>query len=881
MPSKIIGRVLRRGLFPVALSVASPLRAQVPCPASAGRAVEAGWRAYRADAIRRAENLFAQADRSCSGNLDAKVGLGYTALRLGRLGRSDSLFRLVTSRDTANADAWEGLALVAHRQGREAEAVAALRRVVSLNPANATASGLLERLIPEVRPPRPPVFIPDTLVAQARTRGEHFEVPGTDGWQPFYIKGVNFGVALPGRFPAEFPTDSGLYGAWLDTLAGMHGNTVRLYTILPPEFYRALRGHNVLHPDAPLWLMQGAWAELPPHNDFDDSVWLASFHQELERVAGVIHGAVDLAPRRGHAAGSYDADVSRWTLGYILGREWEPYAVKAFDSTRAGELTAYQGQFLQADGPPMDIWLARQCDYLLTYEASHYHTIRPIAYTNWPTLDPLTHPTEATVEEEERWRKQVGRSLGATTNEFENDVVALDANLVHPTAANPAGWFASYHVYPYYPDFMLYDPGYKKARSPEGPSNYFGYLEDLHRHHQGLPLVIAEYGVPSSRGMAHTQPQGWTHGGHDEQSMAEIDARLTREIRQSGAAGGILFALMDEWFKKNWMVVDLELPADRNRLWLNAEDAEQHYGILGMYAGSADSVPVLGGDPTAWTRGTPLEASTGSLPPFSPRSLYLQSDESAVYLAVVLSGAEGRAFPWDSTHLLLAIDTYQPEHGQHLLPDSLALSNLGFEFLARFDGPEDARLDVLPDYNPYAGPPGPTGDDMGRFYHRPVTIHDRWDGRFDSMYVTMDRARFGRDGTFFPSQGYNRGRLRQGTAEASSLSDWYYDRGAGLLELRLPWMLLNVSDPSSATILYEQAIQPEFGTVRATGFHFGVLAYRPGSRPTASGALPRLRAGRWRVPDFPAWLWKTWQIPHYHEGAKPVIGAMRAVWGEW
>ena len=53
-----------------------------------------------------------------------------------------------------------------------------------------------------------------------------------------------------------------------------------------------------------------------------------------------------------------------------------------------------------------------------------------------------------------------------------------------------------------------------------------------------MPLVVAEYGVPSSRGIAHLQSQGWHHGGHDETAMAAIDARMTREIRESGAAAG-------------------------------------------------------------------------------------------------------------------------------------------------------------------------------------------------------------------------------------------------------------------------------------------------------------------------------------------------------
>src|SRR2546426_11376199 len=88
--------------------------------------------------------------------------------------------------------------------------------------------------------------------------------------------------------------------------------------------------------------------------------------------------------------------------------------------------------------------------------------------------------------------------------------------------------------------------------------------------------------------------------------MAEIDARLTREVRAAGAAGGVLFAWLDEWFKHTWVTIDLEVPAERRRLWHNMEDAEQHYGLMGEYAGaSADATPEPGGDPAVW-RALPL-----------------------------------------------------------------------------------------------------------------------------------------------------------------------------------------------------------------------------------------------------------------------------------
>ena len=80
-----------------------------------------------------------------------------------------------------------------------------------------------------------------------------------------------------------------------------------------------------------------------------------------------------------------------------------------------------------------------------------------------------------------------------------------------------------------------------------------------------------------------------------------------------------------------------------------------------------------------------------------------------------------------------------------------------------------------------------------------ISVTQRNDGRFDSLFIITNRARFRRDGTFYPASGYNRGRLRFGRSSESTLADWYYEPEAALLELRLPWGLINVTDPSTST----------------------------------------------------------------------------------
>lgn len=885
MPSNL--HLLTRACAAAALLALLPAHAELPpCPPEAEAAVTAGWRAYRADSLSVAHQHFRRAERLCPDNLDARVGLGYVALRQDQVAAADSLFHSVVRRDSLNGDAWDGLTQSSWRRGDRTAALSAGRRAITLHPDNAATRSVLGQIDPDWdrpasgRPPRP-----RTLRIDARTQGDAFQIPDGGGWREFYANGVNMGVALPGKFPSEFPPDSATYAGWFEMLSAMHANTLRLYTILPPSFYRALRGWNRTHPDTPLWLVHGVWTELPPKHDFNDSTWKADFRAEMRRVVDLLHGNAKIPKLPGHAGGRYDADVSRWVLAYIIGREWEPYAVKDFDQ-RNPSPAPYKGRFLETVGvvPAADGWMAEQCDYLLGYEANIYNTIRPIAYTNWPTLDPLTHPTEASGDEEAAWRRKAGRTPVRDPIEYENDAIGLDAMLVRATPQNPAGWFASYHAYPYYPDFLLYDPGYNAARSSEGHSNFFGYLSELKRHHAGIPLLLSEYGVPSSRGMAHLQPQGWHHGGHDEVAMARIDARLTREIRESGAAGGIIFAWIDEWFKKNWIVIDYERPLENTRQWHNAMDAEQHYGILGMYAGHANSTPRLGGMAARW-RALPLLTENATAAAGQPNRIRVGADESYVYVAVEFAGLEDTPFPWQERSLLLALDSYRAGLGQ-LRPGGAIKSEVGFEFAASFRDTTDAELRIVPGYSPYVGGEAiVAGDDYGRFARRPITTVPLRDGRFDSMFVITNRARFARDGRFIPASGYNRGRLRYGTAVQSSLSDWWWDATTGMLQLRLPWGLINVSDPSTRTLLYERSVGDSIGTATSDGMRFGVLLLdhpaSPATIATLIGALPTAEGGRWRRAKFPDWSWPAWTEPQSHARLKPVYDSLREVWGRW
>jgi hypothetical protein len=855
----------RAGLVLAVLLSPSPATAQEPCPPAAARLLDSAWTAYRADSLELARVRFERVTARCPAIADAWVGLGHAALRLDDISGGERAFRSAIAADSNSADAWGGLARARARNGDPGGAAAAARRALRLDQRDAETRALLDRLEPDWdRPALVPKRRGDTLAWSSRVRGTRFEVRSGADWQDFYWRGVNLGVALPGRFPAEFPADSALYRTWLDTLSAMGANLVRVYTILPPAFYRALRAHNAERPSPGLRLVHGVWTELPPDNDFEDAAWEDEFHAEMRRAADVIHGSAELPPRPGHASGRYDADVSEWVVAWIIGREWEPYAVAAFDEAKPR--APFAGRWLAGDSlPAMDRWLAEQCDWLVDYEVGRYNTIRPVAYTNWPTLDPLRHPTESGALEEAEWRRRAGRPVLTARREYENDRIGLDPSLVRATQANPAGWFASYHAYPYYPDFLLFDSTYSTARSSFGPSNYIGYLRALVTHHAELPVVISEYGVPSSRGVAHWQPQGLSHGGHDERAQAELTRRMTDEIREAGTAGGAVFAWMDEWFKHNWVTIDLETPKEHSPRWRNLENAEEHYGLLAADAGAG--APVLGGDPQGWRGLMPVLRGEGAI-----RGLLAGSDEAFVYLAVETSPE----FALGRDRLYLPIDVVRPDLGQHLLPGGIR-SEVGFEFVVVLPDTTGATVLALPEYNPYAGREAlEDGDDRGRFYRRPIRPVNREDARWDSLLVIVNRARYARDGTFFPARLHDRGSLRHGRELDSSLADWYWDRPARLIELRLPWALLNVTDPSTRQVAFEFIREGEVQSVATEGLRFGaVLTTGDGG---GVDALPAPSGNRWRAGDFVPWRWEEWTTPTFRLRLKPAYDALRLLW---
>ncbi len=790
-------------------------------------------------------------------DVDARVGAGFAALRLGRVDLAAQHFEQVLTQAPRYADAAFGLALCRERAGRLGEARVLIHQACALAPGRTDFEEASRRLDPA---PLPPFERPAALQLPFRVDLQGFHrSDGRGGWTPCFIKGINLGAALPGRFPSEFP-DKATYEGWIRDMADLGVNAVRVYTIHPPAFYEALRAHN-LKAASPIHLIHGVWVEPPPGNNFEDRAWFEDWRQEMARVVDLLHGRADLPERPGHAAGTYRADVSPWWIATILGREWEPSDLWAFHQQRPGEAD-WTGRFVAVErGNATERFMARAMDAFLALEHDRYHAQRPMAFTSWPTLDPLHHPTETAHAEEVAVRERLGlRPILGEDRHWDEDAISLDMEKFRSGPEARAGLFASYHAYPYYPDFMNLDRGYARVRDGEGPNSYLGYLRDLVRHHARTPVFIAEFGVPSSRISIHVQPQGFHHGGQNERQQGEQDARLFRSIHASGCAGGLLFALVDEWFKKCWLTQHFELPPERDPLWFNPLDAEEAFGLIGMHPGATGPTIRVDGRDRDWAA-IPIHQEGGGL------RLKLIADEGWLHVGLWWKGALG------SDGFLLGFDTFDAILGNHALPFGIPLrSEAGLEGVLRVDSREAAIwLDQ------------PVDAALHR-HARPYATVDHAGGPWLQPQVESNRERVGRDGTVYPALRADIGQLRKGTQDRSdpgfdSGAEWHLAPTAegGFLEARIPWGLLNVTDPSQRRVIKDVSpLQDAFGTTRTPGFRIVAVRHtQPATgAPRVLASLPEARGGA--IPMPPPFTWPAWEQPRWHAFRKQGFALLKA-----
>lgn len=578
------------------------------------------------------------------------------------------------------------------------------------------------------------------------------------------------GVGIPGKWAADFAIDKETYMRWFAEIQDMGANTIRVYTLLHTDFYEAFYEYNKDN-DHPLYLIHGVWVNdyvQNSHRDAYDDDFRQTLLDDCQTLVDVLHGKKNLSLGRGIGSGRYRKDVSQWVIGYILGVEWEDVTVE-YTNRKYPELNSYKGKYMYTtvEASPFEAMLCEVGNSIIDYESKRYKQQRLVAFSNWPTTDPFDYQENIT----EHFKK----------------CAKVDVEHIKTTKAFKSGHFASYHIYPYFPDYLNYvDDKSGFDYTEDGSLNtYLTYLKKVVSHHT-IPVVISEYGVSTGRGMAQKDANTGRNQGHmseNEQGQAIIDCY--KDIKAAGCAGSCVFTWQDEWFKRTWntmYAVDLL----KTPYWSDYQTNEQYFGLLAFDPGKKKSISYVDGDLSEWNKKDIVTKN-------NDMSISMKYDEKFIYFRIHKDN-----FSEDNDIIYIPIDTTQKTGSTYCMNHNLSFERAS-DFLIVIDGKKNSRVLVQERYESLRAMYLYNTEEKDPY----INAVDKDTPVFKPIELILKTAVELMELENTNAETYETGLLTYGNAnpeseDFNSLADFIFSGDD--IELKIPWQMLNFSNPSEMMI---------------------------------------------------------------------------------
>ena len=729
--------------------------------------------------------------------------------------------------------------------------------------------------------------------------------------EPFEMRGVDMGSGIPGEWSADYAIDEETYLRWFGQIQDMGANTIRVYTLLADDFYHAFYEYNKDR-EEPLYLVQGVWVNdyiQYSHRDAYDEEFRQTFLDDCRTVVDALHGRRTVSLGYGKGSGSYRKDVSSWVIGYILGVEWEDVTVE-YTNKKYPERNSYQGEYLYTSetATPFEAMLCEVGDKLLEYESGRYKQQKLFAFSNGPATDPFVYPglvtqyhqkcaqvnvenirmtdavlsgqfasyhvypyfpsylddlggeetllgddifeaelSDSEILEQIRIRAEEAGKLEGMT---EDEIQALVENekeemLSRRESAERIEKRNEEKESPQIEDYL-----HGNDLDPDGDRNmYYTYLRILNEYHT-MPVIISEFGIPTSRGMSQRDLSTNRNRGYmSEEEQAEGLVECWQDIKDAGCSGGMVFSWQDEWDKRTWNTMHA-VDLDNTAYWSDWQTNEQSMGILTFDPGDEESVCYVDGDITEWGE-EDVAAETECM------TLSMKYDEKFLYFLIWKED-----FNKGEDTLYIPIDI-TPKTGSTYCQDAGVSFERAADFLMVIDGTEDSRVLVQERY-----------DVLQAMYSREIGSTDAYlnppdadSPVFHQIHLILQSSPVFKTGDFStPAETYETGKLRYGNgnpeaAEFDSLADFLFS--GEYTEIRLPWQLLNFSNPS------EMQVHDDYYEC------YGVENIKIDEMYVGIGAKDE-NAGRISMEPFGLEGWGT-EVT-YHERLKKSYDALQTMW---
>lgn len=258
--------------------------------------------------------------------------------------------------------------------------------------------------------------------------------------------------------------------------------------------------------------------------------------------------------------------------------------------------------------------------------------------------------------------------------------------------------------------------------------------------------------------------------GLSETEQGSSIVRALKCIDKEQYIGALISDLNDNWAACSEEMKPFVIPYSSNSLWHNIADRTQTTGVLSVESVEPDEVELELND-------------SGKM-----QQMQIKTNETYVYLTLLLK----EDINYDNNELIIGIDSYQRNDGEYYYDKNFYANSLsGMEYIVKFDGKRSASLYVVKSYN----------RNSNKF-----VSEESYDAAFDLVSV-LEYGDF-------------------------SLSNTHFYQTGSVLRIRIPWSMLNFTDPSSLLVI-SGGSKNSLKTVATDGMIFSVLIGDKSSKDTA------------------------------------------------
>lgn len=303
--------------------------------------------------------------------------------------------------------------------------------------------------------------------------------------------------------------------------------------------------------------------------------------------------------------------------------------------------------------------------------------------------------------------------------------------------------------------------------------------------------------------------------GLSESDQGSGLVRMLKTAQNEGTLGALISDLNDQWSVSSQQTASYTIPQKDKPLWQDALDPLQNTGVIAV-------------EPTP-----PDQEALGLKDSGLMQELQLSADEKYLYATIILN----REIQYDTEQLIVGLDTYQRNNGEYLYdPSYFATSLSGMEYVVKFDSKSSAGLYAVPAYDRNKGV---------------FSSAESYSGAYD--YIAT---------------------LKYGSFDSSDGE--LYQTGS-TIHLRIPWGMINVTDPSQRIVLDDNRTPEEiaadpfgFKTVATDGILVSLLVADKTTKDTVY-IFPQSK----QATGYKLFTWDSWKSAEYRFREKGSYGILK------